>query len=733
MKLLKLELNNFLSYKEEEIALDKIDGVSFLVGRIEDDNAKSNGAGKSAIWDAVDWCLFCNSRVTDDNGLIRLGADEMMVGLEYELDKKRYSVRRIKKRGKSQTLAFYNITDDMALSGNSVKETQKKIVDELGMDEELFGNTVFARQGKIDEFPRQLPSKRKDMLRNILKLTDYEVWERESKEMAKTFETQYISQRTITDRLSKELSEINVTDVDVNRRELLLEQVRVKVKQIEDDIAVNVKEYEQLRASKQLLDKEQENVTNLEGDMIRVKKQIEYIDTHEKEEIDKLLKEQEEDKLLADEGEKIANVIKEITDKIDAEETAMRKHESIKQQMGMLETEMTRGLALSREAEGEVNKIRAKYNSFKDMDNKCPFCDSDLTDEKKQKVEKDIIEEGQNKKTYRDKLQNDYEGTKAKVNGLKVELKAIDSGIGKAKELDRDKERFNTKLINAKVAKNKLVYAEAKLNDTKNSFIRQRLELKFELERKIADHGRAGKMIEGYKLQLADIDRLEKQKAEYDEEKQKHTTDEREQSNELSRLKYILESKKKKEIDFNTNKMKMEKDKKDLFVYAELTSAFGKDGIPLLVIENALAELQSEVQKQLEILTDGRVLVEFRTQKELKSGKTSDTLDILVSDRDGTRDFNLYSGGERMRIALAIRLGLSRLLSRRAGKKFDILIIDEISDLDLHGMTKFVELINLIANDYKQIFVVSHIDELKDRFSQVIQVIKSSDGSRVYM
>jgi exonuclease SbcC len=181
------------------------------------------------------------------------------------------------------------------------------------------------------------------------------------------------------------------------------------------------------------------------------------------------------------------------------------------------------------------------------------------------------------------------------------------------------------------------------------------------------------------------------------------------------------------------SKVKIDKAKQDYFIYTELTNAFGKDGIPLLVIENALAELQSEVQKQLEIMTDGAVMVEFRTQKELKSGKMSDTLDILVSDREGIRDFNLYSGGERMRVALAIRLGLSKLLSRRAGKRFDILIIDEISDLDIHGMGKFVELIHQVAQDYKQIFVVSHIDELKDRFQQVIQVVKDKNGSKVFM
>jgi exonuclease SbcC len=736
MKLLELKLNNFLSYADETIPLHKAEGVSFLIGKIEDDADKSNGAGKSAIWDAVDWCLFGNSRVNDDDGLIRLGASEMIVGLKFELDGKTYSVYRTKKRSKSQTLAFTDHSSDNAdisYRGNSVKETQQKIVEILGMDAELYGNTVFSRQGKIDEFPRQLPSKRKDMLRNILKINEYEIWANEAKELAGTYENQYTALKVSVDQLLAEINSITATDIDIARRELSLSQIRESIQRTEIDITNKRNEYNSLKATKQVLDKEFENNNQLNDDINRVKKQLAYIESHEKEELDKILKEKEIDAQFIQTEEKIKGVLAEIVKKLTADETSQVQYSMLKQQEEMLEGEMKRLYALVNAHEAMVVKMRAKLDTFRDLKDKCPVCNSVLTEEQRQVVEAEIIAEGKAKKEYYDKLQDEYESAKSTANKLREELKGISINAGRAKELDRDKTRYEAELVNIQIAKNRIEYVETKLSDTRNSFIRQCLELKFELERKTTDFERSIKTIEGYKSQLSNVEKLETEIGGLDEIRQTYAGEERKMIEDLHRFKYELETKKKKEMEVAMSKVKIDKAKQDYFIYTELTNAFGKDGIPLLVIENALAELQSEVQRQLEIMTDGAVMVEFRTQKELKSGKMSDTLDILVSDREGIRDFNLYSGGERMRVALAIRLGLSKLLSRRAGKRFDILIIDEISDLDIHGMGKFVELIHQVAQDYKQIFVVSHIDELKDRFQQVIQVVKDKNGSKVFM
>jgi DNA repair protein SbcC/Rad50 len=72
------------------------------------------------------------------------------------------------------------------------------------------------------------------------------------------------------------------------------------------------------------------------------------------------------------------------------------------------------------------------------------------------------------------------------------------------------------------------------------------------------------------------------------------------------------------------------------------------------------------------------------------------------------------------------------LLVRRAGASMPILIIDEgFGTQDTAGLEKLIEAINAIQDDFEKVFVITHLDELKDRFPVLINVTKTSDGSVV--
>jgi len=731
MKLIALNLRNFLSYSDQHISFKSLEGVVFLIGRVEDDASKSNGSGKSAIFDAISWVLFGSSRTSDDDELIKKGEKQVEVILDFELDEKTYNVSRIKKLGKSQTLAFSCMTAGVSLTGNAVKETQSKIIEVLGLDNELYENTVFARQGRIDEFPRQTPAKRKQMLQDILKIDMYEKWENEAKEMARTYETQRETLKMVIEKGQNEIDVLTVGEADINQKKALLGAVQVKIKAVENDIAEKTDSYNNMKSAKQLLGKEQDNQSNIAGDIDRVNSQIKYIDENQQKEINKILQEKQADIDLVAGEEKVKSVLEEIASKLKVSESSMQHYEAMKQQEALLDNECRRVLGTIKDYDAELEKLRKKLNTFKELGDKCPLCYSTLNEEQKKSVEAEIVSEGKNKRDYLDKLKEEYDSAKTTAEKLRQEIKNISISPANIRELENDKAKYDRELINIQTAKNRIEFTDNKITETRAMFMRQKIELNFELKRKQSDLAKSVATIETYKTQLAGIDKMESELASVEEVRKTYVIEEKKVSEELHRMQYEYETKIKKTAELAMNKIKAEKVNSDAFIYSELSNAFGKDGIPLLIVENALAELQSEVMHQLNTLTDGTISVEFRTQKELKSGKTSDSLDIIVSDRSGSRDFNLYSGGEKMRIALAIRLGLSKLLSRRAGKKFDILIIDEISDLDSHGMGKFVDLIGTVAKEYKQIFVVSHLSDIKDRFSQVLQVVKDNNGSRI--
>jgi len=169
-------------------------------------------------------------------------------------------------------------------------------------------------------------------------------------------------------------------------------------------------------------------------------------------------------------------------------------------------------------------------------------------------------------------------------------------------------------------------------------------------------------------------------------------------------------------------------------IYRELVEAFGKKGVQALIIEMALPEIEVETNKLLARMTDNRMHVKIETQRETKKGDLLETLDINVSDELGTRNYEMFSGGEAFRINFAIRIALSKLLARRAGAPLPTLVIDEgFGTQDSGGMEKIKEAINSIQDDFDKILVITHVEELRDAFPTRIDVTKTAEGSTIQL
>jgi DNA repair protein SbcC/Rad50 len=166
-----------------------------------------------------------------------------------------------------------------------------------------------------------------------------------------------------------------------------------------------------------------------------------------------------------------------------------------------------------------------------------------------------------------------------------------------------------------------------------------------------------------------------------------------------------------------------------------LERAFGKDGVPALLIEQALPEIETQANELLDRLTNGEMSVRFATQKDYKDKNRDDkreTLDILISDSAGTREYELFSGGEAFRVNFAIRLALSQVLAKRAGARLQMLVIDEgFGSQDIEGRQRLIEAINQVQHDFARVLVITHLEELKDAFPARIEVEKTPTGSQL--
>jgi exonuclease SbcC len=194
----------------------------------------------------------------------------------------------------------------------------------------------------------------------------------------------------------------------------------------------------------------------------------------------------------------------------------------------------------------------------------------------------------------------------------------------------------------------------------------------------------------------------------------------------------VLETQKTRKIELDTQRQEISNSIKQ---YKQLEEAFGKDGVPALLIEQALPNIEAKANQILDRLSGGTMSIRFLTQREYKDTGREDlkeTLDIQIRDQAGFRDYELYSGGESFRINFAIRLALSHVLAQRAGARLQSLVIDEgFGSQDAVGRQRLIEAINLIQDDFEKILVITHIEQIKEAFSTQLLVEKTPQGSRV--
>ena len=172
---------------------------------------------------------------------------------------------------------------------------------------------------------------------------------------------------------------------------------------------------------------------------------------------------------------------------------------------------------------------------------------------------------------------------------------------------------------------------------------------------------------------------------------------------------------------------------KDKAIYEELSLIFGKNGIPAMLIETVIPQLEIDSNDLLSRLSDMRLSVKFEFVQgkiDPASGIAREELLIKVGDELGTRPYETFSGGEAFRIDFAIRIALSKLLARRSGTPLPILFIDEgFGSQDTTGQERIIEAIQSIQDQFEKIIVITHIDQIKESFPYRIEVFKTLNGS----
>lgn len=735
MKPLRLRARNLRTFPEIDLPLDE--GLIGILGELRDapEGASSNGSGKSTILEAIDIALFGRRSLA---GYLTRGGDvdELMIELTFEHGVLDYRVRRTyPAKGRGKTSVDLEVSHDTPhhsgddhgpgwepLTRASARETDQLICDIIGLSQTTFRDSSYLRQGDGGYAdPDRDPKQRKELLVEAVLGRD-PVWPRladTARARRKATETQLERHRGETERLTETAGFEEQARASLNAAEESVVTAQNAVSQAEkahqaatlrwqgarEQAATRATLVAELTAART----ERDRLNSLELAATEAATATQAV----REEIDTLA--------TAGQTAELEERQRELVTVIDEYRTAAAAYETAQRERATAIARRDELVGRAAEARANATTLRGQADAALAHigDAECDRCG--------QVLGKDAAHRAA--ASYRD----DADRAEAQARLLDDEALIEIPALGDAPERPG-------------AAEGALVAVRASLEKARaDAAQRARLEERLvQLEKAVEARPTidaltsAGAQVQAREkaldeLEPVDLDTLDRELSAaglaMSQARAGHTAAVTERTRWEERLTTVTAAKDRLvEIQSATGDLQTQIDR-DLL----LEKAYGRDGIPALIIENtAIPSIEAEASRILRAL--GTAFdVQLRTQQETKAGTLRDTLEVVVIDQDGNEaDYaDGCSGGEQTRIGLALRIALARLLAHRRGAESRLLALDEPSYLDAAGMTALLDVLRGLDSEFDLILLVSHVAELRDALEDVIVVRKEGGLSTI--
>lgn len=710
MKVTVIEAHNFLSHELTRVEFNG-DRLSTFAG--------ANGAGKSALLETLLYTLYDAARGRTDD-LVRLGSSEMSATVVFEFGGNEYRVTRGRStRAGGKSFLDFHVRDVngeawMPLTKDSIRETQAAIAELLRLDADTFATAAFLRQGEADRFISATAGDRKKILATVLGLDRYERAEARARELARDVDAKAAAARDQVERLTEQLADRQthadavdhyrgqLADLAEAREEHTNELARFR----EERTALAVKESEIAAARAE--------VTRLEGELVA------HTDAW---------KAARQRGSVADQQRARARATLAQADRIhEAEERIPRLEERLSQAradaaefQAAVDARMVLVLA-HRDAQRDLEAAERQLQAFEAQradKTICPECGAEIPAGGKaleERIEAASVVQSDAATFVRGLAPVPDDPVKPALDPWAIseqltEAKGIAAGAAALEEAQRIVDEttaaieaataeMNTAEAAGKTTRTALDAATAKVAESDPTAAIADVELR------IRTHTAALETIAGQ---------------------------ERDATAAMARAQAALDGLAAVEKERDALAVGVEASVAEGALLRRLVTAFGANGIPARIIEGTAPELTRYTNELLAQLRPDMSL-EIRTQRAKRSGDgVIESLDLIVRDSAGERPLSLFSGGERMSCSLALAVGLSRLVARRAGMAIRTLVIDEPDGLDSGARRAFGQALRLLAHhgELDRVLLISHHEDLAEVGDAVYRVSKDAAGSHV--